>query len=186
MTAEQELELASLLVKAQEGNGEAYRDFLDRSSHYVRRFVARRLSPAQTVEDVVQETLLSLHSARHTYVPGKPVVPWIHAIAQRRVFDYLRKRMRSTEGKAGPSFDQDEWQPGEAESEATSHLAVRDALANLSPQQRDILGLLKIDGLSTREVSERLRITEASVRVTAHRAYEKFKSYLLVKHYENE
>ncbi len=186
MTAEQERELAILLVKGQEGDGVAYREFLDRASHYVRQVVARRLSPAQTVEDVVQETLLSLHSARHTFLPGRPVVPWIHAITQRRVFDHLRKWMRNAEARTAQPFDSENAAFGAAEPEATSGMVLRDALANLSPQQRDVLELLKVDGLSTREVSEKLHVSEASVRVTAHRAYEKFKSYLLVKHYGNE
>ncbi len=175
MTAEQERELATLLVKAQEGDGTAYREFLDRASHYVRALVGRRLSPAQTVEDVVQEVLLSLHSARHTYSPGRPVVPWIRAIAQRRVYDYLRKWMKSAGGKMAEPFDPEAAWHGCEEPEATSGLELREAVAALSPHQREVLELIKVDGLSTREVSERLRVTEASVRVAAHRAYEKFK-----------
>ena len=186
MTADQEKELAALLVKAQAGDGPAYREFLDRAGDYVRQLVARRLKPAQTVDDVVQEVLLSLHSARHTYLPGKPVVPWIRAIAQRRVFDYLRKWMRHSGHKREQTIVVDDFLEMSAAAEATSGLMARDAVASLSEQQRDVFELVKLDGLSTRDVSERLGMSEASVRVSAHRAYEKIKNYLLVSDYENK
>ena len=185
MTAEQEKELADLLVKAQEGDRVAYRDFLDRTARHVRPFVARRLSPLETVEEVVQEVLLSLHGARHTYEPGKPVVPWIMAITRRRVFDYLRKWMKGARNETGTDNFQDNVLAWSTEADATSALMMREAIAGLSERQREIIELIKVDGLSTREVSQKLEMSETGVRVTAHRAYEKIKKYFTVNEYEN-
>lgn len=42
----------------------------------------------------MQDTLLTIHRIRHTYEPGRPVKPWLAAIAVRRSIDAVRRRQR--------------------------------------------------------------------------------------------
>lgn len=185
MTPAQEQHLAQLLVSAQDGDETAYREYLSRSAVFLRAYVTRRLPRAESVEDVVQEALLSIHTARHTFTPGKPVVPWMLAIVKHRLYDHLRRWVK---GESHEILDSDwgERMPSPSGgSDSMSNLMVREALAQLPPTQREVLGLLKWDGLTTAEVSRRLQMSEPAVRVTAHRAYEGVKKYLLSAVYEN-
>ena len=67
MTPEQEQELGRLMTQAQDGDRQAYEDLLTRVSRLVQAFVRRRVGDAQWSEDVVQDSLVALHRARHTY-----------------------------------------------------------------------------------------------------------------------
>ncbi|MEI4908063.1 sigma factor, partial [Klebsiella pneumoniae] len=42
-------------------------------------------------EDLVQETLIALHTRRHTYDRSQLLTPWVYAIARYRLVDYLRR-----------------------------------------------------------------------------------------------
>jgi RNA polymerase sigma-70 factor (ECF subfamily) len=53
------------------------------------------------VEDVVQETLISVHKARHTYDPARPFAPWFYAIASHRVVDVFRRDRRVASREQG-------------------------------------------------------------------------------------
>src|SRR5262249_15122369 len=154
------------------------------AADYLRLFVARRLRPAEVVEEVVQDSLVSIHRARHTYNPAKPVVPWMLAISRCRVHDYLRRWMTERRFEIS-DVDYDKQGAATHQSEAMTGLMFDEALAQLPERQRLILQLLKHEGLSIREVSEQLQMSEAAVRVAAHRAYEGLKNYFLAAVYEN-
>jgi hypothetical protein len=51
--------------------------------------------PSDFVDDVVQETLLTIHQARRTYDPSRSFTAWLRTIAQRRAIDGLRRRGRT-------------------------------------------------------------------------------------------
>ena len=56
----------------------------------MRPFLAKRLSFANEVDDLMQEILISIHKARHTYDGNRPYKPWVYAIAKFRLQDHLR------------------------------------------------------------------------------------------------
>lgn len=91
--------LGGLMASAQTGDRAAY-DALLRDCVPVIRAVARgRGVPPEAIDDVVQETLLTVHRARHTYDPSRPFRAWLRTIAERRAIDLLRRqgRQRSRE-----------------------------------------------------------------------------------------
>ena len=60
---------------------------------HLRGFVRRRLADPEVAEDVVQNILLSLHRARHTYRAERPFGPWLHAVARHAVVDHALSRV---------------------------------------------------------------------------------------------
>ena len=97
MTSEQEHEAANLMRRAQDGDRIAYASLLTLLTSVTRQFVRRHVgSSVLWVDDVVQETLLSVHGARQTYDAGRPFGPWFYAIASNR-----RQRSR----KLGANLD---------------------------------------------------------------------------------
>ena len=82
------------MVEAQNGDRQAYEELLRASPALVQAFVRRRVGDAPWSDDVVQESLVALHRARHTYDPARPFAPWLYAIAQNRLVDALRVQRR--------------------------------------------------------------------------------------------
>ncbi|MBM4244134.1 MAG: hypothetical protein FJ148_10005 [Deltaproteobacteria bacterium] len=75
-------ERAAWMARAQSGDGEAYRRLLESVASDLRSSFRRRIRDVQEVEDLVQETLLTVHRARRTWDPARPLEPWLYAIAR--------------------------------------------------------------------------------------------------------
>lgn len=92
--AADEARLAALMRAAQDGDAAAYAMLLRLCLPLVRAEARAQGVPPDHVDDVVQETLLTIHRVRHTYDPTRPFTPWLRAIAARRAVDGLRRRIR--------------------------------------------------------------------------------------------
>src|SRR5262245_66063202 len=79
---------------AQAGDQIAYASLLVLLTKVVRQVARQRLGAVPWTDDVVQETLLAVHTARHTWDPQRPFAPWFHAILSNRMIDVLRRERR--------------------------------------------------------------------------------------------
>ena len=107
---------------------------------------------------------------RHTYQPGRPLLPWIHVIAGRVRVDHHRKAVRTTVRE----------QPLEdfSDTPVAEHPQAEDLeelLAPLSDGQREVLEMLKVAGMSLEEVAKATSCSVGSVKQKVHRAYEKLR-----------
>ena len=82
---------SALMARAQDGDGLAYRRLLEEVTPYLRSLAARHRGLSGETEDTVQDILLTLHAARHSYDANRPFGPWLLAIARRRIADRLRR-----------------------------------------------------------------------------------------------
>jgi RNA polymerase sigma-70 factor (ECF subfamily) len=173
VTPEQERQAASLMRLAQGGDQAAYAALLVLLTSLVRQFARRRIGGAAVwVDDVVQETLLTVHSARHTYDPRRPFAPWFYAIASNRLIDVLRRERRIAAREiAGGELPDGSSHAGGMERDDIDVEAIRAAVAALPPRQRAIVEGLKFRDQSVREVADRMGMSESAVKVTAHRGY---------------
>ena len=94
MTPEQERQSADWMRLAQTGDQTAYASLLVMLTTVTRQFARARVGNVGWVDDVVQETLLTIHGARRTYDPARPFAPWFYAIASNRLIDVLRRERR--------------------------------------------------------------------------------------------
>ena len=83
---------ACLMAGAQRGDTNAYAELLNEIGPTVIKFLRRRVQDADAVQDLYQEIFLSLHRARHTYQPTRPLEPWLFAIARHIVADHEQRR----------------------------------------------------------------------------------------------
>lgn len=173
MSPEDDAMARALMARAQVGEQPAYEELLHLLARQARRFVARRMGDAALAEDIVQEILLTVHRMRHAYDPARPLGPWFYAIAQSRLVDALRSRRRVSATEVA-----DEEMLAElaaAPDAGWAHTRIGDvlaqAVARLPRIQREVVSLLKYDDLSVRDVAERLGMSEAAVKTTAHRSY---------------
>jgi RNA polymerase sigma-70 factor (ECF subfamily) len=141
--------------------------------------VRKRISNPALVEDVVQDTLMTLHRIRHTYDPGRPFLPWLSAIASARAIDALRRhgRMSAREIHDPNAF---EAYPDDRQSEPENALAARGEvahlLATLSPRQRRAIELVKLHDMSLVEAAGETGFSIPALKTLLHRAITKLRS----------
>ena len=170
VTPEQERQGAAFMRMAQAGDQDAYASLLLLLTSTTRKFARARLGGVPWIDDVVQETLLTVHRALHTYDPARPFGPWFYAIASTRLIDAVRRERRITRREVArdPGFDV------AAPSAGGQHLdveAIRAAIRTLPERQRDVIEGLKFRDESVRDVARRTNMTISAVKVTAHRGY---------------
>ena len=73
-----------LMVNAQSGNESDYRQLLKELAIVIHKFLRRRFGNHHFIEDCVQEALIAVHQARHTYDPQRPFRPWLFAIVRHK------------------------------------------------------------------------------------------------------
>lgn len=169
---ERERAWAVLMSAAQDGDAEAYERLLGELLAPLRAFAMSRLGDPASVDDVVQNVLLSIHRARHSYRPERPFGPWLWTIARNAVTDSLRARglrlrreqpIDELEGGAEPSI--------EPEPPLPMSPVLRSALDGLPPAWRQAVELLHLHQLSVAEAAERAGVTPGALKVRAHRGY---------------
>jgi RNA polymerase sigma-70 factor, ECF subfamily len=168
-------DLASLMTLYQRGDATAVTVLVESLSPQLYRFFASQMGSRTDAEDMLQDVWLRIHRVRHTYRPSEPLLPWVYAIARRVRVDSYRKRQRiashESSAYALPEVP--------ANEEDTNHLpAFEELVASLPESQREILTMLKVNGLSMEEVARATSSTVGAVKQKAHRAYERLRSLL--------
>jgi len=175
---------------AQDGDGTAYAQLLQAIADRARTFVRRRgLLAPDSVEDVVQDILLSVHAVRQTYDPARPFMPWLLAIARNRLADRLRANIRVATHEQ--SVDDLEVTFGNADANSQDE-GVADArtlaaaIQQLPPSQRQAIELLKLRELSLKEASTLTGVSIGALKVATHRAMTTLRKALGHKHRERD
>jgi RNA polymerase sigma-70 factor (ECF subfamily) len=169
------------MAAAQLGDARAYECLLVSIVPILRAFVGRRGVSGSEVEDVVQEVLLLIHRARHTWRPDRAFDPWMWAIARNASTDSLRRqgRERARRGALPDEFG-DALRAASAADESPAdpeqQLAARDfdprladALGTLPAAQREAVELLYVEQLSVAEAAQRAGVSMTALNVRAHR-----------------
>ena len=165
---ELEAKLKALMLAALAGDKPAYRGLLEALGQVLRGYFRRRLpSSDANVEDLVQETLIAIHSKRETYDTRLPFTPWVHGIARYKLLDHMRQsRLRTTV----PLDDAAELIGHDDSEGAVARRDLEQLLAALPQSAQDIIRKVKLDGYSTEEVARQSGKSEIAVRVGLHRA----------------
>jgi RNA polymerase sigma-70 factor, ECF subfamily len=176
MSADRNLEI--LMARYQAGDFAAATELIETVSPQLYRFFAVQVTSRPDAADLLQETWLRIHKVRHTYRPGEPVLPWFYAIARYVRVDHYRKTLRSSaRTQTLEQMAQTAATPTRDTSEAES---LRALLAVLPDSQREVIELLKVEGLSLEEVARATSTSVGSVKQKAHRAYQKLRKALIV------
>lgn len=164
---------AKLMVNAQAGNESDYRLLLTELTDVIYNFLRSRFGNHHFIEDCVQETLIAIHQARHTYDQRRTFRPWLFAIVRHKAIDTLRKQ--NTREKITDQYrgEQEILSQTNQQSEAESEMVKGHLLDSLPPDYREVLALTKIMGFSVAETAEKLGISKSLVKVRVHRAIRK-------------
>ena len=163
--------MEELMRQSPEGDKRAYAELLQQTARLLRPFLAKRLSFESEVDDVLQEILISIHKARHTYDGQRPYKPWAYAIANFRLQDYLRMHYADQLRQAVDISELENNLHEDVTETAISYESISGEVHKLPEKQATILQLMHQDGYTAKEVAEKLGMTESAVKVSAHRAY---------------
>lgn len=162
--------LQALWACAQAGDESAYRQALTRIAARLRGFLRRRMqSRPDDLEDLVQETLLAIHLQRGTHDPEVPVTHWALAIAHHKLIDLWRRQGRR-DALHDPLDELAEGdQPAVWEDEFPVRRDLETLLAALPAPQQQAIAMIKLEGLSVTEASERSGVSPSALKVQVHR-----------------
>lgn len=161
------------------GDEAAFADVYDAIAPRLLGILRKATRDPSAAEDLMQQTLLHMHRARGSFIPGAPVMPWACAIARRLVIDSARRRRIERSLFSDTAADDDRMTydttsvtPAADDLLHTRRLAWRiqqriDALPEL---QRTAYRLLRQEGLSLKRAAEVLGTSVTAVKLRAHRA----------------
>lgn len=167
-----------LMHQAQQGNEQAYHQVLSAMVPILKKFARYKVHDVSIIDDIVQDTLMTIHGLRHTYDPTRPILPWLLAITSARAIDVLRKYNRhwskelTDESLLAQIIDQSILD----HQDHDDHVYQLEKLfSNLTPSQRNIIQLIKLDELSLDEASKQTGLSVSAVKSLLHRALTKLR-----------
>jgi len=172
--------LARLMEAAQDGDRAAYAALLRELLPVLRRAARRRAAPSD-VEDLVQETLKSLHQVRHTYDPARPLLPWVFAILRHRAVDAVRRQVRTARREVAIDPERETFAHAAANTGSEAALdgaALRRAVERLPPSQKTAIELVKLKEMSLKEASAVSGMSVPALKVATHRAIKSLRTAL--------
>jgi RNA polymerase sigma-70 factor (ECF subfamily) len=173
--------MADLLRRvAERADPAAFRELYETFGPRVKAYMMRKGADAGTAEDLAQETLLTVWRKAALYADDKgSMTTWVFAIARNLRIDRLRREVPWQElpewRLAEPSEDA---QPDEAFAEKQRQLRVQAALAELPQDQREVVALAYIEGLSHSEIATRVGLPLGTVKSRMRIAYQKVRAAL--------
>jgi RNA polymerase sigma-70 factor, ECF subfamily len=173
--------MADLLQRiAERADPAAFRELYEAYGPRVKAYMMRQGADAGTAEDLAQETLLTVWRKAALYAGDRgSMTTWVFAIARNLRIDRLRREVpwqelpegRLTEASSEPL-------PDEAVAEKERQERVQAALAELPPEQKDVVILAYLEGLSHSEIAERLGLPLGTVKSRMRIAYQKIRQTL--------
>ena len=166
---------SALMAAAQAGDGAAYQKLLRDCVPVIRSVARGRGVPADRVDDVVQDVLLTIHRARQTYDPRRSFTAWMSVIAERRAIDLLRRirrqELREVHAPLALETHADETADlGQGIAHAEASGTVGRALETLPPRQREAVQHLVLEERSLADAAALTQRSEGSLKVNLHRA----------------
>jgi RNA polymerase sigma factor (sigma-70 family) len=166
---------ATWMAAAQAGDQVAYEMLLRDCVPFVKRVARGQGIRSDLIDDVVQETLLTLHRVRQTYDPNRSFTAWLGCIARRRAIDGLRLTWRkgsheihaplAYENHPDPSSN-----PSEALVQIDHAASLESAIGKLTVRQREAVEHLALQCQSPAQAAKVTGRATGSLRVEWHRA----------------
>jgi len=144
----------------------------------LQQFIRRRVSDEATAEDVLQDVFLKIHQHVETLRDVKKLESWIYQITRNAIIDSYRSSRPTTPLEAAEVLDLPEELP---DNDVVSELlpCVRAMVRSLPELDRQALVLTEYQGLTQKELSERLGLSFSGAKSRVQRAREKLKQQLL-------
>ena len=167
-------EIANAVLRAQGGDADAIRVLYLRYKDNVYGYVLSFVRDQHEAEDITQQVFLKLMSVLDKYRPREvPFTSWLLRVARNVALDSLRRRRALLCEEVYDATDQSD-QAGD-----DRRRGLEQALESLPEEQRHVVMLRHLVGLTPGEIAERMGRTESSIHGLHHRARQALKSELM-------
>jgi len=150
----------TLVRRLATGDREAFSDLFDRYAATVTRYAWAIASSRQDVEEVVQDTFVTLWSKAGSFtLPDESVLPWLLVVCRNHALNTGRKAARARADELPEEL------PARADAETARERLrwVRDEIDSLAPLDRQVCELCLLEGRSYSEAAELLGISVGAV-----------------------
>ena len=167
--------LVQLMTRSQNGDPISYQKLLEALVPLIEIRIRRKVFEVKNQSDVIQDVLFSIHKSLASYDNRFDVKPWVIAICERRIVDYIRKVTRrdshevlSENGDVTNHFI-------DTKSLLESRQELEELMKDLPEASKQALLLTKIDGYSTKEAAEILGVKQNALRTRISRSLDLLK-----------
>ena len=160
----------NVIERIVQGDQVALRTFYDHTHKKLFAFALKHLTDFELVEEIVQESYIIIWSKKHTITPLWPVFEsyLFTFIRNKCILEYKRK---IEEAKALQTYQDEISIEEDPSTEFNDHYSIDQLLGVLPKQQRTVIELVKIKGLSYKEVAFHLNISERTVESHLRKAF---------------
>lgn len=167
-----------LVERWKRGDPAAATAIVGRHSDALARF-AVNLGERYDIEELVQDTFVRAFGSLHSFRWDSALRTWLFTIERRLVLDRRRAARRApTAVEVTDSSAATEFTALDSMVAAETEQQVRNAIARLSPTQREVFTLRVSEGMSYRDIAGVVGSTEGAARVHYHHAMRAVKEYL--------
>ncbi|HTX45434.1 MAG TPA: sigma-70 family RNA polymerase sigma factor [Solirubrobacteraceae bacterium] len=167
-------EVTNAVLRAQAGDGEAIRVLYLRYKDNVYGYVLSFVRDQHEAEDITQHVFLKLMSVIHKYRPREvPFTSWLLRVARNVALDHMRRRRAVLCEEVHEGTHQSD------ESGEDLRRGIELALQSLPEEQRSVIVLRHLVGLTPGEIAVRMGRTEPSIHGLHHRARQTLKRELM-------
>ena len=168
-----------LIKRAQKGDSAAFNDVVLAYRKRILGTIARLISRPDDVEDVGQEVFLRLYFSLDQLRSPEVFEPWLYRLTVNAAYDYLRKQKRRQESRMADLSEQqvmmaDAAAGGKLDQEDRRRQQLRETidalLSSVSEEDRILLTLKEVEGLSLKELEAIYRVNENALKVRLFRA----------------
>ena len=150
-----------LMLEFKRGEAPAFAELFARYKNPIYGYVRRRVGDPGRAEEITQDVFLALVQHRNGYEVTASFKTYLYRIAMNRIVSEYRRKKEDQPPAADPAA------PG---GDPVVVQQVREALADLEPEQREIVLLREYQGLSYQEIAEVLKVPVGTVRSRLFRA----------------
>ena len=168
-----------LLQQAQKGDASAFNQVVTAYRRRILGTISRLIGRPEDVEDVAQEVFLRLYFSLDQLRTPEVFEPWLYRLTVNASYDYLRKSKRRPESRMSDLSEQqvmmaDAAAGSKAQTEESERHRIRDTvqslLSSVSEEDRILLTLKEVEGLSLKELENIYHVNENSLKVRLFRA----------------
>lgn len=164
--AEDDRRWSQAMARAQQGDRQAYETLLIELGGVIEAYLKLRFGAIDMLEDCVQECLITIHKARHTYDPEREFRPWLFTLVRHRMIDLLRER--NSRISTTEELNEDNLNLTDPEHIHRLIDGVR-VLESLKPDHREAVALTKYAGMTTLEAASWLGVSESAIKARLRR-----------------
>ena len=164
-----------MALRFRDGDADAVRSVYREYGRLVYAVAHKVLGDRSLAEDATQQTFVQAWKAAATYDPSRDLGPWLATIARRAAIDVHRRESRRSAQAledVAPAHPAIVTLPPSAE-QAYDVWEVRRAIDELPDEEREVVRLQHLDGLTHAEVAARLDVPVGTVKSRSFRAHKR-------------